>query len=174
MRTKIEYETNQVIGPNRFIYLKEIESYISPKGIIHRVAIFRCKCGKEFKCPIHLAKSGQRKSCGCSNDRRLKHSGSGTPLYKTWIRMRNRCYYKKHRSYRHYGARGITVYEPWRNDFVPFRDYVLNLPGCGKPGLSLDRIRNNEGYKPGNLRWATALEQTRNRRKQVKKSTIIK
>lgn len=33
---------------------------------------------------------------------------------------------------------------------------------------TLDRIRNNEGYKPGNVRWATDGEQANNTRRAVK------
>ena len=32
---------------------------------------------------------------------------------------------------------------------------------------SVDRIDNSKGYEPGNVRWATATEQARNRRNNV-------
>lgn len=36
--------------------------------------------------------------------------------------------------------------------------------GKRPPGTTLDRIDNNKGYEPGNVRWTTRLVQSRNRR----------
>jgi hypothetical protein len=35
------------------------------------------------------------------------------------------------------------------------------------PTHSIDRIDNNKGYEPGNVRWATKLEQQRNCRSNI-------
>lgn len=49
----------------------------------------------------------------------------------------------------------------WRKDFQKFLAHIGKRPG---PGYSVDRIDNNKGYEPGNVRWATPKEQARNRR----------
>ena len=83
------------------------------------------------------------------------------PEYWVWRRMRRRCYEPGHKSYPDYGGRGIKVCPEWRHDFEEFYLYVGKMP---TPEHSLDRIDNNGNYEPGNVRWATATEQRRNRR----------
>jgi hypothetical protein len=74
--------------------------------------------------------------------------------------MRDRCYRSKHPYFKDYGGRGITVCGAWRRSFLAFYAHMGNCP----EGLSLDRIDNEGNYEPGNCKWSTALEQTRNRR----------
>lgn len=62
-----------------------------------------------------------------------------------------------------YGGRGITVCDEWRNPFTFFR-YLDEVLGPIPSTASLDRIDNNKSYEPGNIRWATPIEQFRNRR----------
>lgn len=87
------------------------------------------------------------------------------PEYRAWERMKRRCYDNKFDSYPYYGGRGITVYEPWHNDYEAFLAHVGKRPSSGH---SLDRIDNDKGYEPGNVRWATSLEQKNNRRNVYK------
>jgi hypothetical protein len=79
--------------------------------------------------------------------------------------MIQRCEDQNCNDYRYYGARGVTVCDRW-HDFVAF----LNDVGQRPPGLTLDRIRNDEGYGPDNFRWATKVEQMNNTRSNVKVS----
>lgn len=71
-----------------------------------------------------------------------------------------RCHNPQHPQYIYYGGRGITVCARWRNSFENF----LADMGVRPEGLTLDRRDNDKGYEPGNCRWATRAEQTRNRR----------
>lgn len=155
---RIEYKPGQRIG--NCIYLKEADSIISPSGNKMRIALFQCACGKEFESKINPVKSYRTVSCGCyhkaqSSERLKTHGLSGHPLYSKWIDMKDRCYNPKAPYYKNYGGRGITVCDEWLNDAKAFIDYVSSLPNAIGQGLTIDRIRNNEGYKPGNLRWAT-------------------
>lgn len=76
--------------------------------------------------------------------------------------MKNRCYNPKVPSYRYAGAMGVQVCAQWRNSFPAFLADVGARPG---PGYSIDRWPDNNGdYTPGNVRWATASEQQRNKR----------
>lgn len=77
-----------------------------------------------------------------------------------WHGMKHRCYNQKSLSYKNYGARGITVCEPWLASFENF----LSDMGIKPDGCSIDRVDNNGNYEPSNCRWATPAEQRRNQR----------
>jgi hypothetical protein len=83
------------------------------------------------------------------------------PLYATWMSVKARCFNEKHYTYRNYGARGITLYPAWRDSFEAFLAGVGTRPS---PKHSIDRINNDGNYEPGNVRWATAKEQSQNKR----------
>lgn len=87
------------------------------------------------------------------------HGASGTPTYTSWTAMRSRCRSVTNDAYTRYGGRGIAVCERWRNSFENFLADMGERP----PGTSLDRWPNKNGnYEPGNCRWATPIEQSRN------------
>ncbi len=88
----------------------------------------------------------------------VKHGMKGTPVYRVWSNMLNRCYNPNHKLYNHYGGRGIEVCERWHK----FENFYFDM---GEPsGLTLERINNYKGYFPNNCKWATPKEQARNRR----------
>jgi hypothetical protein len=75
--------------------------------------------------------------------------------------MKDRCLNPQCKSYKNYGARGIGIYEPWINSFEAFFAYVGPKPS---PKHSLERVNNDDAYRPGNVVWATSKRQAQNKR----------
>ena len=86
-----------------------------------------------------------------------------TPIYRLWANIKQRCYNPNHNSYPNYGGRGITMYAPWVDNFQLFESYILSL-GEKPEGTSIDRVHNDQGYYPMNLRWSSGTLQLLNRR----------
>lgn len=124
-----------------------------------------CSCGTSVSASAGNLRGGRTKSCGCfRRERSTVHGLCRHPAYPTWRGMVDRCHNPGHTFYAYYGGRGIEVHPEWRESPIAFIAYVEQLPGFGKPSMSLDRVDNERGYEPGNLRWATTREQSRNRR----------
>lgn len=84
------------------------------------------------------------------------------PLFVTWRMMNVRCYDTRHKAYHRYGGRGVGVDPVWRWDNpCGFLNFSLNV-GVRPEGTTLDRINNDEGYSPSNIKWSTKREQQNN------------
>lgn len=131
----------------------------------------RCSCGTEKDIRASSLKGGIASSCGCIYREtrpliRLKHGDKPkvhpvAPEYTAWLNMITRCENPKHNRWQHYGGRGITICERWRNSYEAFLADVGRKP---TPGHSLDRYPDNDGnYEPSNVRWATDIQQANNK-----------
>jgi hypothetical protein len=159
---------------------REQDSTYLKEGYVCKKAVWKCKCdcGNTKSVLLNSLKIGNSRSCGCiqreiaaklgsesSKHGQSGHKGKkGTIYYHTWAAMNQRCKNKNSPAYASYGGRGITV-DPSFKDFCTFYKHLLQNLGERPQGFTLDRINNDLGYIPGNIRWADRKTQANNRRK---------
>lgn len=121
----------------------------------------RCDCGNEATPMAENVLRGRTKGCGCKvlTGNHI-HGMWGTPEYKSWNMMLQRCTNPRHHRWKNYGGRGIHVCDRWLASFEAFYADMGPRP----PKTSIDRIEVNGHYEPGNCRWADAQTQARNKR----------
>jgi hypothetical protein len=124
-------------------------------------------CGKPFMAVYSAMLRGKGKYCGraCSDLARRTHGATvgdrPSAEYKIWVGIKVRCYNKAAKAFPDYGGRGIVMSDEWRDDYAAFLAAVGPRPS---PQHTIDRIDNDRGYEPGNVRWATRTDQSRNAR----------
>jgi hypothetical protein len=129
------------------------------------VWLCKCVCGTERNVVVGSLMKGRSKSCGCqqyivTSEKNTKHGMAGTPTYKSWHAMLQRCEGKgDHKSYL---KRNITVCEEW----FDFNVFLADM-GIRPKNKTLDRIDNTKGYSKDNCRWATNYQQMNNRTNTV-------
>lgn len=139
-------------------WLVESRADVNAKGEIYWNCT--CECGTRQMVRANTLTSGRSTSCGCLHREAVtSHGYTGTPTFKSWESMRQRCNNPKSPDYPRYGGRGIRVCERWQNDFAAFLADMGERPD----GLTLDRKDVDGDYEPSNCHWATRSRQQRNR-----------
>ena len=88
------------------------------------------------------------------------HGLSQSPEHAAWRDMKSRCMNPKVKCYPRYGGRGVTVCDRW----MTFENFLADMGPRPGAGYSIERNNSDGNYEPSNCRWATKLEQSRNRR----------
>lgn len=88
----------------------------------------------------------------------FQHGQSYTQVYRVWAAMKDRCTNSRNVRWHRYGGRGVKVCKRW----LAFANFLEDM-GPRPDGTTLERKKNNIGYRPSNCIWATSYDQSRNR-----------
>ena len=129
----------------------------------------RCECGTKRLIKSWSLRAGITKSCGSChrhNSHLVTHGATkgskktGKPrdrAYISWAKIKQRCHNPNCPEYKWYGAKGIKMYLPWRRDYARF---LADMGPC-PPGHVIGRICHWKDYRPGNCKWVTRKENSR-------------
>lgn len=135
-----------------------------------------CDCGGTATVQCVRLKGGHKRSCGCWEKEQqhsphytnVRHGRCRTREYCSYYSARERCIRPGATHYENYGGRGIQFL------FTSFEQFFVEL-GPRPANATLDRIRNEGNYEPGNVRWATRMQQSHNTRlAKLKESDVPK
>lgn len=163
---------NDLMGERfgRLTVIEKADAITNKNGRIYHRWLCRCDCGTKVIVKTYSLTYGEKRSCGCYQNEinsitHTKHGLRKNALYGVWQSMKTRCYNNKHRYYKDYGGRGVTICDEWKNDFKAFHDWAIR--NGYKKGLTIDRIDSDGNYCLDNCRWATKKVQTRSRRNTI-------
>ena len=130
-----------------------------------RGAFWICECECGVVKSIRGSDLRKAKSCGCSmRDTHTTHDKCHTTEYESWKGMKRRCYNTNYTAYANYGGRGIKMSDSWKGSFMNFYNDMGLKPDSS---YSIERKNNNGNYCVENCKWATRIEQNRNKRSTV-------
>lgn len=116
-------------------------------------------CKKIYEKDYH---SVMAKKAGCGRCGNLKIGKFNTPkwLVQRCISAQQRCCNPNDQRYKDYGGRGVSFNFSTPTEMAVYIQDVLGL----QRELQIDRINNNLGYQPGNLRYVTPIINANNQR----------
>lgn len=81
--------------------------------------------------------------------------GKETNTYRTYQKMKDRCYNKNHMYYKYYGEKGITICDRWLESYSNFVEDMGHRPF---DGATIDRLDSSRGYCKENCEWVSRSE----------------
>ena len=138
--------------------------FMKPVGVRQDEVTFAeclCNCGnkKDIRLSSLKGESPSTTSCGCEKSIKLakaskKHGMYGTPTYRTWVSMKDRCSSLSKPAYKN-----VSVCSEWES----FDKFYADM-GDRPEGKTLDRIDPYGNYSKENCRLADYSEQSHNKR----------
>ena len=156
------YETLSVgLHRGEVIYLEvgDVLGMSVIEAIESKQFVLNCRCGEVFTLSKRVLNNrhGAKFWCGNCVDKSIIYR-----LRRVWYHIMWRCYKPGFKFYKNYGGRSIFVdYEPWRLN--PYSFIAFALDNGWEEGLKTDRIDNDKGYFPDNVRFVTHKINSRNR-----------
>lgn len=167
-KTKVlkNFESQNGLTYGKLTIISEAESLKNKKGYRVRRVNVSCVCGVKKEVALSSLRQGVTTSCGCYNRENLStikktHGGRRLKIYSVYIKIKQRCENKNNKDYKNYGGRGIVC--EW-NSFESFRD---DMEEGYSEILTIERNDVNGNYCKSNCRWATRLEQSKNKTNTV-------
>lgn len=131
----------------------------------NRTTKWHCKCllcGTEHDVSAYSLISGKSTKCrACATKESHIKEFSNDSIKTVFMGMKQRCYNPNTRSYKDYGAKGITICDEWLNEPILFYRWAYDN-GYSK-GMSIERKDISEGYTPSNCTFIPKGEQAKNR-----------
>lgn len=129
-----------------------------------KIWLFQCDCGELSRAIAYDVSHSGTRSCGCrklkaSKENSYKHGQRGTRLHNIWRDIQRRCYKKQRPGFKNYGGRGVKMHKLWKADFANFYDW--SMENGYKDDLCLARNGDMGNYEPGNCRWISKSENTK-------------
>lgn len=133
----------------------------------------KCDCGNMYIARSGKLVQGRTTNCGCYTSELRSKSATKHGLLKhgikprtfiVWNGIKARCLNKNSKSYKNYGARGITICDEWLC-YENFHNWALR--NGYKDNLSIDRIDNSKGYSPDNCQWIPWKENLMKQRRYI-------
>ena len=128
-----------------------------------KMYLCKCDCGTERMRSYSNLIYENCCSCGCltrevnsNNLRKYPEGLIASGIYYRWEGLKRRCYSKSCREYKNVGAKGITMCEEWRNDFMSFYNWAVS--NGYSDNLQIVRIDSKGNFEPSNCRWGARNE----------------
>lgn len=149
--------TNETFGNWRVLY----RNGSTP----NKAAVWRCECTlcqREYDVVGASLRNGSSTMCvSCSAKQNHLKPYSYDKIKIVFRGMKGRCYNPNHRSYPHYGAKGITIYDEWLENPPAFYEWAY--ANGYAPGMSIERRDNSKPYSPENCKFIPRTGQSSNR-----------
>jgi len=136
------------------------------KPVRESFGMYECPiCETPFKVRRTNEKSSHTTKCRSCQViiKNTKHGDSKSKLFNIWVGIKQRCLNPNNKSYKNYGAKGVTISDIWINDYQSFKDW--SIENGYKEGLSIDKDKLCEElkiypkiYSPTTCLWMTQSE----------------